>query len=265
MFNNSLFNNFLSKDSPLVLGLRHYPYTLGLLGICVVLFVLQVLTGVDASSPTVQDLLKWGANFLPLTMGNEPFRLITSLVLHIGLLHLMFNMYALYYFGQVAEQMIGSINLLILFVLSGIGGNLLNNFLALQTLLNNESINRGQIGVSAGASGGIMGIGAALLMTALLRTPINQIGLNFRSLLLVMAINLSYGFLVSGIDNAGHIGGALTGAMLGFVYVFNVKLNKNSLIFVKFSPFMLVAFMLIVMLFGMMYWQLHQNTMTLIE
>lgn len=251
--------DFLPKNSPLAIGLRHYPSTILLITLCVVLFLIQIATGVDASNPSTKDLLHWGANAMPLSLGDEPFRLVTSLVLHVGLLHLMFNMYALYYFGQVAERMIGSVNLLILFVLSGIGGNLLNNFLALQAILGG-----GKIGVSAGASGGIMGIGSALLMTALLRTEINQIGLNFRSLLLVMAINLGYGFLVSGIDNAGHIGGALTGAVLGLVYVLNVKSHKNSLNFVKFSPLMLSAVAVIAVVFGMIYWQLHQNIMVLL-
>lgn len=79
--------------------------------------------------------------------------MVTSLFLHIGFLHLLFNMFALYYFGQVAERMYGSVHLLLLFLLSGIGGNVLNNYLAWQGL----NLMGYEPSVSAGASGGIMG------------------------------------------------------------------------------------------------------------
>lgn len=129
---------FILQNSPLGIAKREYPSTILLIMLCIVLFLSQIATGVDASNPSTKDLLHWGANAMPLSLNDEPYRIFSSLVLHIGLLHLMFNMYALYYFGQVAERMIGSINLLILFVLSGVGGNLLSNFMDLQTVLNGE-------------------------------------------------------------------------------------------------------------------------------
>ena len=242
-------------QSPLSIGLRHYPMTLVLLLICIGLFVWQVLSGVDASQPTSQDLLHWGANFLPYTLYNEPWRLFSSLLLHIGLMHLMFNMFALYYFGQVAERMFGSVNLLLLFILSGLGGNLLNLALGWQALALDELPV-----ISAGASGGIMGIGMALLVTALLKTSINDIRLSTKSLLWVMAINLGYGFLVSGIDNAGHVGGAITGAILALLYIWQYRdsTNRPQQNLSARHGIVIAGYGVIIALFLATYWYLHQ-------
>ena len=174
------------------------------------LYLMQLLSGVDANSPTTEQLLHWGANALPYTMSDEPWRLISSAFLHIGLMHLLFNSFAMYFFGQIAEPMFGSAKFLALFLLAAVGGNLLNSHLTWQSILDGT----GQPGLSAGASGGIMGIGAALLIAAFFKISVNGMILNLRSLIFIMGINLVYGFAVPGIDNAGHIGGAVTGVVL---------------------------------------------------
>ncbi|WP_227431196.1 rhomboid family intramembrane serine protease [Psychrobacter sp. I-STPA6b] len=192
--------------------LKFAPVTTLLLISIVLLFIIQALTGVNIDNPSSQDLIKWGANVLPLSMGYEPWRLFSSAFLHIGLMHLLFNAFAMYFFGQVAEPMFGHIKFLIIFLLSAVGGNLLNNYLGWQSLLDGSTT---LPAISAGASGGIMGIGGALLVAALLKMTVNGIQLNMKSLAIIMAINLVYGFAIPGIDNAGHIGGALTGAVIG--------------------------------------------------
>lgn len=179
------------------------------------LFVIQLLTGVDANNPSSHDLIVWGANVLPLTLGDEPWRLLSSAFLHIGLMHLLFNGFAMYFFGQVAEPMFGTARFVALFVLSAVGGGMLNSYVTWQQLLSDNI----PPNISAGASGGIMGIGAALLVTALFRISVAGMVLNIRSLALIMGINLIYGFAVPGIDNAGHIGGALTGTLLALAFV----------------------------------------------
>ena len=190
--------------------LKTAPVTTLLLASFIGLFIMQVLTGVDANNPSTEALIKWGANALPLTMTDDPWRLVSSAFLHIGLMHLLFNGFAMYFFGQIAEPMFGSAKFLALFLLAAIGGNLLNNYVTWQSLLDGT----GQPGLSAGASGGIMGIGAALLIAALFKISVNGLVLNLRSLILIMGINLVYGFAVPGIDNAGHIGGAVTGLVI---------------------------------------------------
>nr|WP_312114052.1 rhomboid family intramembrane serine protease [Moraxella sp. CTOTU47915] len=216
----------MTFESPIQQALQHYPITLALVVMCVGVFALQLFFGVNPTNPTNQALIAWGANFLPFSLGEAPWRLVTSLFLHIGFMHLLFNMFALYYFGQVAERMFGAVNFLALFLLSGVGGNLLNNYLGLHSVMAGEPPI-----ISAGASGGIMGIGMALLVTALTKTSFNNFALNFRSLLIVMVINLGYGFLVGGIDNASHVGGAIIGGLLGIVYVMQYRVIRQQQIF----------------------------------
>lgn len=190
------------------------PITTLLLISFVGLFLIQLLTGVDANNPTTEQLLYWGANALPLTMADEPWRLVTSGFLHIGLMHLLFNAFAMYFFGQVAEPMFGSAKFLALFLLSAIGGNMLNSHITWQEIITGT----GGPGLSAGASGGIMGIGGALLVAALFKISVNGRILKLKSLVLIMGINLVYGFAVPGIDNAGHIGGAITGGLIAMSF-----------------------------------------------
>ena len=194
--------------------LKTAPVTTLLLVSFIGLFIIQVLTGVDANNPSTEELLKWGANALPYTMDKEPWRLASSAFLHIGLMHLLFNGFAMYFFGQIAEPMFGSAKFLALFLLAAIGGNLLNNHITWQGILDGT----GQPGLSAGASGGIMGIGAALLIAALFKISVNGMVLNLKSLIIIMGINLVYGFAVPGIDNAGHIGGAVTGLVIALAF-----------------------------------------------
>lgn len=194
--------------------LKTAPVTTLLLISFIGLFVVQVLSGADANNPSTEMLIKWGANALPFTMGDEPWRLVSSAFLHIGLMHLLFNGFAMYFFGQIAEPMFGSTKFLALFLLAAIGGNLLNSYVTWQGILDGN----GQAGLSAGASGGIMGIGAALLVAAFFKISVNGLMLNLRSLLFIMGINLVYGFAVPGIDNAGHTGGAVTGLIIASAF-----------------------------------------------
>ena len=120
----------------------------------------------------------------------------------------------MYFFGQIAEPMFGSAKFLALFLLAAIGGNLLNNYVTWHSIVEGT----GQPGLSAGASGGIMGIGAALLIAALFKISVNGMVLNLKSLIIIMGINLVYGFAVPGIDNAGHIGGAVTGLVIALAF-----------------------------------------------
>ncbi|MCG3858448.1 rhomboid family intramembrane serine protease [Psychrobacter sp. Ps2] len=199
--------------------LKTAPVTTLLLASFIGLFVMQLVTGVDANNPSTEALVKWGANALPLTMMDDPWRLASSAFLHIGLMHLLFNGFAMYFFGQIAEPLFGSAKFLALFLLAAIGGNLLNNYVTWQSIIERT----GQPGLSAGASGGIMGIGAALLIAALFKISVNGMVLNLKSLIIIMAINLVYGFAVPGIDNAGHIGGAITGLVIALAFAIGYR------------------------------------------
>lgn len=205
--------------------LKTAPVTTLLLISFIGLFIMQVLTGVDANNPSTEALIKWGANALPFTMDSEPWRLVSSAFLHIGLMHLLFNGFAMYFFGQIAEPMFGSAKFLALFLLTAIGGNLLNNYITWQGIVDGT----GQAGLSAGASGGIMGIGAALLIAALFKISVNGMVLNLKSLIFIMGINLVYGFAVPGIDNAGHIGGAITGLVIALAFAIAYRQRMTAI------------------------------------
>ena len=233
---------------------RIAPVTTLLLTAFVSLFIFQILTGVSIDEPTTPDLIKWGANALPYTMGDEPWRLVSSAFLHIGLMHLLFNAFAMYFFGQVAEPMFGHIKFLLIFILSAVGGNILNNYLAWQSIVNEGVLPA----ISAGASGGIMGLGAALLMATVCNMSVAGLRLNLKSLAIVMGINLLYGFAVPGIDNAGHIGGALTGAIIGLAIALPCK-NKNIQQKKPASIAAWLAIVILMILFGWIWLDIHQQ------
>lgn len=192
------------------------PITLALLVAIVGYFVLQMGLGVSADNPTNDDLVRFGANFLPLTI-DEPYRLLSAGFVHIGVMHLLFNGFALYSFGQFAEIAWGKWRFLAVFLLSIVGGNLLNLYHTWYGLP------EGGLSIAGGASGGIMGLGAGLLILSLSHHRMARL-LDKKSLFMIMAINLIMGFAIEGIDNAGHIGGAITGLMLGASLAFAPKI-----------------------------------------
>lgn len=138
------------------------------------------------------------ANYYPYVVKHgEYYRLITSVFLHVNLLHIAFNMYALYLLGREAESFFGKWRFLLIYLVSGVSGSLLS------ILMNADS-------ASIGASGAIFGIMGALL----------YFGYNFRAylgntlvreLVPVVIINLLFGFAMPGIDNFAHIGGLVLG------------------------------------------------------
>ena len=204
--------------------------TLLLIAINVGLFAWQVVTGVNITDPSTRDALRWGADYAPLTFLEEPYRLFSSMFFHFGLMHLMFNMWALYVFGNVAEQTLGRVYYLGLYVLAGLMGSLLSGYLDIRhsyELLQNfdpSLIPR----VSAGASGAVMGLGGALTMLSFFPpTPNQRFILDQKSLLMVLAINLAFGFFAPGINNAAHIGGMLMGGVLALAWYALQRLRQG--------------------------------------
>ncbi|CAB1215775.1 rhomboid family intramembrane serine protease [Acinetobacter bouvetii] len=193
------------------------------------LFVWQVLTGVNISSPSLVDAIHWGADYAPLTFLEEPTRLFSSMFFHFGLIHLMMNMWALYIFGSVAEQLLGRFYYLALYILAGLMGSLLSGLIDIQNtfelLQNNDSTLLPH--VSAGASGAVMGIGGALTVLSLFpMLPKQRFILDKKTLLMIMGINLLVGFTLPGINNAAHIGGMLMGAVLAAIWYLGQRIQK---------------------------------------
>lgn len=177
-----------------------FPTTGGILVLLVIVYLVEELRG---GSTETAVLLQMGANFPPLVFAGEWWRLLTSVVLHIGILHLAMNGWALWQLGRLAEISFGGPATLALFVFTGIAGSLL-------TLL--------QVKVSAGASGAIFGIEGALLSYFFRHrerlTPTGKALL--KQLLVWSGFMVVYSFAVPGIDLLGHLGGFAAGLAVGW-------------------------------------------------
>lgn len=172
----------------------------------ILVFILMVANGVNFMAPNSQDLLTWGANFRPVTLEGEWWRLLTCCFLHIGILHLLLNMYALVDIGGLLEPLIGSVRFLVVYLLTGIAAS-------------TASLWWHELTVSAGASGaifGMYGLFLALLTSNLIEKKVRQSLLS--SIALFVGYNLLFG-LTGGIDNAAHIGGLLSGAVIGYALI----------------------------------------------
>ncbi|GAB4030826.1 rhomboid family intramembrane serine protease [Spirosoma gilvum] len=184
-----------------------YTVTPVLIWLNVGVFLLMAVTGVNILQPAGDALIRWGANYTPLTLDGQPWRLLSSCFLHIGILHLLFNMYALTQIGMVIESVLGSRLFIGVYLMAGLLGSVV-------------SLWWHDIVLGAGASGaifGLYGVFFALLTTNWLEAETRRSLL--RSVLIFMGYNLLFG-LQSGIDNAAHIGGLLAGVMFGYAFYF---------------------------------------------
>jgi membrane associated rhomboid family serine protease len=175
-----------------------------LVGINVAVFIGMVLSGVSPLEPTREQLLRWGANWGPLSLGSQPWRMLTSNYVHIGIIHIAFNMWCLWNLGRLAEHFLGRVNFVIVYTFCGLAGSL-------------ASLWFHPMSVGAGASGAIFGLaGAAIAVFYLAHLPIPkaEIQRTMRSLLAFVGYNLFFG-LTPGIDNSAHIGGLVAGFAMG--------------------------------------------------
>lgn len=159
-------------------------------------------------------MVEHGAMYVPYMMeGEEYYRLFTSMFMHFGFEHLMNNMIMLGTIGWNLEYEIGKIKFMIIYLGSGLAGNILSGM---------GDIITGEYAVSAGASGAVFGIIGALLYVAIRNR--GQIGtVSGRGLVLMIVLSLYYGFTSSGIDNLAHIGGLVSGFILGVLLYWKRK------------------------------------------
>ena len=181
------------------------PVTKGLIVLNVLVFVVMLFGGAGFwhSPNTVQ--LTWGANFAPATADGQWWRLGSAMFLHFGALHLGMNMLALWDGGKLVERMFGAVRFLVIYLISGVGGNLLS--LVIQ----------GNDAVSGGASGAIFGIYGALLVYvwfARRQMQAQEFRWLFWGALLFSALTIVMGYVIPGIDNSAHIGGFVTGMVM---------------------------------------------------
>jgi membrane associated rhomboid family serine protease len=176
--------------------------TRAILIICISIFVLSLLLGSFA--------LAFGMIPAAIAQG-EWWRLLTSTLLHGSILHLLFNMYALYWLGPQLERSLGHVRFAALYILSALGGSVASYWFSdLRT-------------VSVGASGAIFGlITATIVIGRETRTDVSQ-------LVVLLGLNVLIGFLQPGIDWRAHFGGAITGAAIAFIYTKGTRLNRDRI------------------------------------
>lgn len=167
--------------------------TTSVMGICVFLFVTVTLLDLGGG------LARWGMQPLAIALDGEWFRLISSIFLHAGWLHIAFNMYVLYILGSPLERVLGHGRFLTLYMLSGIGGSVASYWFSPVNTL------------SVGASGAIFGLMAAWIVIG------RRLDRDVTQIIFLLGINVALGFFVGGIDWRAHLGGAVTGAVVGLI------------------------------------------------
>ena len=180
--------------------------TQAIFGVNVAVYLAMLFAGVSMlDNPSAQDLVRWGANFGPLTVSGQWWRLLTCVFIHGSLLHIAFNMWCLWDLGRLAESIYGHWTFAAVYLIAGLASSL-------------GSVIWNPIVLSVGASGAIFGIAGALIASFYLgefTLPRPVIAGTLRSVVVFVGYNLFFGAVVARTDNAAHIGGLLMGLLLG--------------------------------------------------
>lgn len=188
--------------------------TLTIISINVIVFLLMYVLG-DGSLSS-KTLINFGANYLPLTKSGEYYRLLTSAFLHIGIVHLILNMYSLFVIGTSIEYFYGKLKYILIYLYSALIGSLFTVILS----SNNT--------VAAGASGAIFGLLGALF----------YFGYHYRGyignaiisqVIPIILFNLFFGFITPGIGNAAHIGGLIGGYIISMATGFDKEKDQSKI------------------------------------
>jgi len=186
---------------------KDFAVTQTLVIINVLVYLIMVLAGVNPIDPSVEDLISWGGNLDVLFSEGEYWRLLTSCFLHLGIVHLLMNMYALLFVGSYLERIIGHRRFLFAYIITGLISSLVSTWW-------HSNI------VSVGASGAIFGMFGVFLILLLSQRIVKEDTRKdmLTSIVIFIGYNLLYG--VKGeVDNAAHIGGLLSGIVVGFLYM----------------------------------------------
>jgi len=206
----------LTASEKMSLGVGGHKVTWTLIAICVAVFALMVISGVSFMSPNAWEIFLWGGNLREATIGGQWWRLLTCMFVHIGIVHLLFNMYALYTVGLYLEPLMGRWKMLGVYIITGLLASIASIWWHDNT-------------VSAGASGaifGLYGVFLALLTTKLIDKAMRQALL--QSIAIFVGFNLLYG-LKGNVDNAAHIGGLLSGIVFGYLFYFTSKKSTTTI------------------------------------
>lgn len=200
------------KERPRFFAGSYIPYvTVGLIIINILVFIICTFTGRMLYN-------KGGFYAAAFLEGKQYYRAITSMFLHWDVNHLFSNMIIFYYLGEMVEKNFGHIKYAILYMTAGIMGNLVSA---------GYEVYRELHVLSVGASGAIFGVmGALLVIACVYRRRMGNITIN--KLLIMIAYSLYSGLVGENINNAAHIGGFLSGALLAFLLWFSGKKRNGG-------------------------------------
>lgn len=198
---------------------RDWPWvTIALVVVNVAAFGWELAAGADPGTPTVGWMVEHGANIGQLSLGGEPWRLLTSMFLHYGLFHLLSNMVSLTIFGFRVEAQYGRAGFTALYMVGGLAGSL-------------ASAARTNV-VSAGASGAVFAVFGAFGAYLLLhrdRLDRAQVSRQAQWLIVLLAANLYLGTQANGIDLVAHVGGLVVGFGAGTVLQLGTRGGPSTL------------------------------------
>ncbi len=207
------------EQATLVIPARSPYATYVLIGINALVFVAMMLSGVSAMEPSPEAMLAWGADYGPLTLQQgQLWRIVTSVFLHFGIIHIGMNMWVLYQIGPFTERLYGHLRYLVIYLLAGVGGSLVSLYIHPD-------------GVGAGASGAIFGVYGGMLAFLFAHRsvmPASSRSAILRSATIFLGINLIYG-LKAEIDLSAHIAGLGIGLLAGTVLVMSGKKRYRAL------------------------------------
>lgn len=217
---NERFNNMYKQKKPIVTGI--------IILVNVIVFALMYIIG--KGSEDTDTLINFGANIPALIRGGDYYRLIASGFLHIGIIHILCNMYSLFVLGPNIEHFYGRFKYILIYFYSMIIASLF-----VMVFQNDYS-------VSAGASGAIFGLlGSLLYFGYYYRGYLgNQV---IGQIIPVIIINLVIGFISPGISNAAHIGGLIGGIAISYMLGINDKSDKTNRITGTILTVVLTGFM----------------------
>ena len=185
-----------------------FPYTVTTLLIAAntLVFLAMLASGVSFTQPSPLDVFRWGGDFAPVTLGaHQYWRLLASIFLHFGIIHIGMNMYVLFQIGPFIEVTFGRFRYLLIYFIAGLLGSITSIFVHPQS-------------VSAGASGAIFGLYGAVF-AFLLRNhrtldpaATKSIG---RSAGIFVLYNVIYGTMSGTTDLSAHFGGLVAGFLAG--------------------------------------------------
>ncbi len=176
--------------------------TLALVGANILVFLVLSVMG---NTENASFMYRHGACWAPDVEDGEYWRLVTSMFMHFGVVHLMYNMLCLFTLGDLLERIAGTVRYLIIYLAGGLIGNVVSVVIALKM---------GNLAVSAGASGCIFAVIGALLWLVILNNG-RLGGIRLDRMILMIVLMAAQGFVEGGTDNAAHLGGLAAGFLLG--------------------------------------------------